>query len=286
MSNNPSDVGQVSEIITPGPAARLAAILDLDPPDEELPELWHLGYLLEAPRSSDLGPEGHPRLGFPTPPAEGMRRMFAGGRIDTHRRLRFSRPATRTIQVTSQVEKTGRSGPLTFVTTRAHIVQDGELCIVEEQDILYRPAPPEHQPTSPAPQPQPHDDDTIELPDREARLDMAVDEALLFRFSAVTFNAHRIHYDREWVRAEGYDDLLVHGPLQALMMGELARRHGHPLVGRRFSYRLIAPMTGAQTMHILAADTGLTAGAEVRDRRGTITATATYDPSPQQAGVR
>ena len=98
---------------------------------------------------------------------------------------------------------------------------------------------------------------------------------MLFRFSALTYNAHRIHYDHNWVREEGYGDLVVHGPLQALMMGELVRRSGDGLVGRRFGYRLVAPMIGPQTFTVHAGQDGLNAGVEVRDTHGTVTAVST-----------
>ncbi len=93
--------------------------------------------------------------------------------------------------------------------------------------------------------------------------------------SALTYNAHRIHYDHNWVREEGYGDLVVHGPLQALMMGELVRRRGGGLVGKKFTYRLVSAMIGPQTFTVLAGEGGVDAGAEVRDVHGTVTAVCT-----------
>ena len=93
------------------------------------------------------------------------------------------------------------------------------------------------------------------------------------------YNAHRIHYDHNWVREEGYGDLVVHGPLQALMMGELIRRSGDGLVGRQFAYRLVSPMIGPQTFTVLAAEDGVNSGAEVRDSHGTVTAVSTVGPT-------
>ena len=254
-----------TELITPEPSEALANMLGTDVPTGELPPLWHWIHLLERRPHADLGPDGHPTFGIPAPPGPDRRRMFAGGRVTTHAPLVFGRPATRTTWVADTREKQGRTGPLTFVTVRNEYAQDGRVLIVDENDIVYR---------TPAsglaiqigtlrdePQPAP----------REPALTLTADEALLFRFSALTYNAHRIHYDHNWVREEGYGDLVVHGPLQALMMGELIRRNGNGLVGKQFSYRLVAPMIGPQTFTVLAGQQGVNAGVEVRDVHGTLT---------------
>jgi 3-methylfumaryl-CoA hydratase len=268
LHSEPVERVERTERLAPEPAEALAALLDVEAPtDGELPELWHWIYLLERPASRQLGPDGHPTSGVPAPPGPGLRRMFAGGRVDTHRRLRLDQPATRTTWVVSEVEKNGRTGPLRFVTVRTEISQDGAVAIVEEQDIVYR------APAGALPEPEPE-----ALPDRRPVLSLVVDEALLFRFSALTYNAHRIHYDRRWCRQEGYDDLVVHGPLQALAMGELARRNGVPLLGRRFHYRLVAPLIGPQTMQVLASAGGTAEGAEVRAADGRQTAVSTLAP--------
>ncbi len=267
-SRDPGDAVVQNQLLTAEPVEALAGLLDIDPPaGPEIPELWHWVYLLERRPSRDLGPDGHPSSGIPEPPGPGMRRMFAGGRVDTHRRLHVGRPARRTTWITESVEKQGRSGPLRFVTVRHEISQDGDVAVVEEQDIVYR---------EPAGQQLGADADEGPPTGREATSSLAVDERLLFRFSALTYNAHRIHYDRGWCAREGYDDLVVHGPLQALMMGELARRNGVPLLGRRFSYRLVSPMIGIQTMHLFAASAGLSQGAEVYGADGHRTATARF----------
>ena len=255
-----------TELITPEPSEALANLLGTGIPSDELPPLWHWVHLLEKRPHADLGPDGHPTFGIPAPPGAGRKRMFAGGRVSTHAPLRFGEPATRTTWVADTREKLGRTGPLTFVTVRNEYTQGGRLCIVDENDIVYR------TPGSslviqagtlrdqPAPSP------------RQPALTLTADEALLFRFSALTYNAHRIHYDHNWVRQEGYSDLIVHGPLQALMMGELIRRCGDGLAGKELAYRLVAPMIGPQTFTVLAGAAGLDAGVEVRDVHGTTTA--------------
>lgn len=263
-----SDIETRTEIIAAEPVEALAGVLGVDVPTNEVPIGWQLLYLLDRRPESDLGPDGHPTTGIPAPPGEGRRRMFAGGRITTHRHLRIGEEATRTTRLAATRDTDGRTGPLTFVTVRHEIEQGGHLAIVEEQDIVYR-APG----TGALPAIEPTDEP---LPEREARLDLAVDERLLFRFSALTYNAHRIHYDHTWTAREGYGDLVVHGPLQALLMADLARRSGIDLLGREIGYRLVAPMVGPQTLTVLADQDGIDAGAQVRSAAGRVTATSTF----------
>jgi 3-methylfumaryl-CoA hydratase len=252
-----------TETLAPEPAQALAALLDLDGlPDDRLPPLWHCVYLLERRPHRDLGPDGHPTVGFPAPPGPRMRRMFAGGRVATHGLLRLGREATRTTRVVRSEEKAGRSGPLTFVTVRHEIAQDGRAVVVDEQDIVYRAPGSSPAPTGTA------EPATV----REPSITLEVDAALLFRFSALTYNAHRIHYDRAFVREEGYADLVVHGPLQALMMGELFRRTGVSLVGREYAYRLVSPMIGEQPMTVTAGEHGIETEAETLSEQGIVTA--------------
>lgn len=265
-----TDSATMSEILHPGPADLLAATLDMPSLGGEgahLPPLWHWTYLLNRPSQRDLGPDGHPTSGIPTPPAPGRRRMFAGGRITHLRPLVLGQCASRETRVVSTVEKDGNSGQLTFVTVRHTYTQDSEVAVVEEHDIVYRAAgskplaATEYEP----------------LPDRSPSLAVVADQRLLFRFSALTGNTHRIHYDLEWARFEGYEHLVVHGPLQALMMGEFLRRNNVSLTGKTFSFRLRAPMVGPQTFSVLPAQTDLTAGAVCYDARGTLCAISTFD---------
>ena len=259
-----------TELITPGPSEALANLLGTDIPTDDLPTLWHWIYLLEKRPHADLGPDGHPTFGIPAPPGPGRRRMFAGGRVSTLAPLVFGEPATRTTWVAETKEKQGRTGPLTFVTVRNEYAQGGRVCIVDENDIVYRTPG-----SSLSNQAGTLTSSPAEPPIREPALTLTADEALLFRFSALTYNAHRIHYDHNWVRQEGYSDLVVHGPLQALMMGELVRRSGDGLVGKQFTYRLISPMIGPQTFTVLAGEDGVNAGAETRDAHGNVTAVST-----------
>jgi len=261
-----------TELIIPEPSEALANLLGTDIPTDELPPLWHWIHLLEKRPHADLGRDGHPTFGIPAPPGPGRKRMFAGGRVSTYAPLVFGKPATRTTWVAATTEKQGSTGPLTFVTVRNEYTQGGRVCIVDDNDIVYRTPG-----SSLAPRAGTLRDEPEPAP-RGPALTLTADEALLFRFSALTYNAHRIHYDHNWVREEGYGDLVVHGPLQALMMGELVRRRGDGLVGKQFDYRLVSPMIGPQTLTVLAGEAGVNASAEVRDVHGTVTAVSTLYP--------
>jgi 3-methylfumaryl-CoA hydratase len=272
MSESTSEVVR-TEVIGREQAEALANLLGTELPVHSLPPLWHWTYLLERRPHADLGPDGHPTFGIPAPPGPGRKRMFAGGTVATYGELVFGRPATRTTRVAATREKHGRTGPLTFVKVRNEYAQDGRTLVVDDNEIVYRSSDSQVRAVSrlatgvgPRPASKPRH-----------TLTLTVDEALLFRFSALTYNAHRIHYDHVWARNEGYTDLVVHGPLQALMMGELVRRAGAGLVGRTFTYRLISPMVGPQTFTIAAAHDGIDAGAHVLDAHGTTTAVSTVE---------
>jgi 3-methylfumaryl-CoA hydratase len=265
-----TEVVERTEMLAPGPAQALATLLDVSVPDLErdgLPLLWHWIYLLDRPAQADLGPDGHPiRHAVPAPPEPGRRRMWAGGRVHTRGPLRSGALATRRTKVISVQEKHGRTGRLTFVVVGHQILQDGRVVVDEQQDIVYRDA------TSGSAAPS--GGEPI-VPATEGEWSIDVSPTLLFRFSALTYNAHRIHYDRDYARdVEGYPGLLTHGPLQALAMAEAARRQGSD--GEQiFEYRLISPLFDHQGMVVRATaepDRTLTA---VRDRHGRQTATGT-----------
>jgi len=278
-------VARRTEVISPESAEALAGILDIQAPaaaGHPLPPLWHWIYLLPRPPQSQLGPDGHPTRGIPEPPGPGRARMFAGGRVTTHRELRFAEPATRTTGVLRSVDKQGKSGRLTFVTVRSDIEQTGELVIAEEQDIVYRRGGSSLTPTVAAPAGSERDLENT----RRASLSLDVDEVLLFRFSALTYNAHRIHYDRDYATTEGYPDLVIHGPLQALLMGEAMRRSGAPMLGREFAYRLVAPTFGVQRLAATAWRQESGVAAQVRDQAGTVTATSNLTAVPESSTAR
>lgn len=244
-----SETVERAELLLPGPAQALGALLDVPVPelngDAGIPLLWHWIYLLDHPEQSDLGQDGHPaRNSVPAPPKPGQRRMWAGGRVRQHGELRCGEYARRRTRVLSVEEKQGRSGPLTFVVVGHRIEQRDELIVDEEQDIVYRPIP---ERNSAAEEPS----EIVPAEPGEWALDIS--PVLLFRFSALTYNAHRIHYDRDYCRdVEGYPGLLTHGPLQALAMAEKARV-GAPSARTAFDYRLVSPLFDHQGMVVSAA---------------------------------
>ncbi len=211
---------RVADVVTASAAERLAATLDAEidtiSPGAKLPPLWHWLYALPAAPQSELGPDGHPRKGGFLPPVPLDRRMFAGGRITLHRPILFGETIERTATVTSVTAKKGRSGPLVFVTVRYEIFSSGVPAVVEEQDLVYRDA------VRTAPASGGADSDFS----ADWSMEVAPSPAFLFRFSALTFNAHRIHYDRDYaMEAEHHEDLVVQGPLLAILMLELVRRN-------------------------------------------------------------
>lgn len=261
-----------SQRLTYEPAEALAALLDLPLPDLErtgLPLLWHWVYLVDRPRSGDLGPDGHPRDGLPSPPGLGRRRMFAGGTVRRTGPLRLNVLTRRTTQVVSSVRKIGRQGPMTLTTIEHSYVQDESPVIVDRQDIVYLDA--KSRPPASAV------DDTGETPDGRS---VHVDAVLLFRFSALTYNAHRIHYDREYAQQdEGYPDLVVHGPLQALAMATACAVDTEDPVDE-FSYRLVAPLYLNHGMRVGAdrQPDSPERQARITDGRGRLTASAIWRP--------
>jgi 3-methylfumaryl-CoA hydratase len=173
------------------------------------------------------------RGGF-LPPVPLPRRMWAGSRIEFHHPLRVGADVSRRSSITKVSAKEGRSGTLVFVTVRHEIATAGNAAITEEQDIVYRNPP---QPGEPAVAPEAASADHAWV--REIR----PDDVLLFRYSALTFNGHRIHYDRRYVtEVEGYPGLVVHGPLIATLLLDLLRRHRPDATVSRFAFRAIKPL--------------------------------------------
>ncbi len=228
----------VEDTISSAPARLLQMTLDdagtaLGDGDS-LPPAWHWCYFLEAAAQSTLGPDGHaPRGGF-LPPVALPRRMFAGGRLRFRAPLRIGAAARQTAEIASVVEKEGRSGRLCFVTVRYATEQDGAVCIEEERDFVYRGE------GAPLPAPEP-----VELPGPpEGAWSRTVtpDPVMLFRYSALTFNGHRIHYDQPYAtQVERYPGLIVHGPLIATLLLEVVRLNQRRPVAA-FSFQARAPL--------------------------------------------
>jgi 3-methylfumaryl-CoA hydratase len=227
-----------ADIVTAAPAAALAATLDRDdaPPrtGDILPPLWHWLYFLPAHRQSALGPDGHAARGGFLPPVDLPRRMWAGGRLEFHHPLRVGEAVDRVSRIVDVTLKQGRTGPLVFVLVRHEISNPLGLAVTEEHDIVYRGHPAVGEP-APAP--------VAALPDPAWQRTIRPDDVLLFRYSALTFNGHRIHYDRRYAtEVEGYPGLIVHGPLIATLLLDLLRRSQPDSTVARFRFRAVSPV--------------------------------------------
>ena len=252
-------------------AQALAATLDHDPAaigeGDALAPLWHWVYFTPNARASEIGPDGHPRRGGFLPPVELPNRMWAGGRLSFVRPLRVGESLRRLSRILSCERKSGRTGDLVFVTVE-HTLSGagGDTVLIEEHDIVYRNASPGGG--KPAGEAVPAECDF--------RSTIDPDPVLLFRYSALTFNGHRIHYDHPYVTGvEGYPGLIVHGPLTATLLLE-AFRAAHP--DKRvtsFSFRAVGPLFDTQRFDVCGRITG-PGGAELwTDENGRMTMKAT-----------
>ncbi len=231
---------RAADAVTPTPYAALSAALDRDcarpPPGTPLPAVWHWLYFLPLHRQSAIGPDGHAQRGDFLPPVPLPRRMWAGSRIAFHRCLYVGDVVERISTIESVTEKTGRSGPLVFVSVRHEIKTSGreDVALTEFHDIVYRAAPdPDDAPAAP------HRAPAASAWERE----WVPDEVLLFRYSALTFNAHRIHYDRRYLtQVEGYPGLVVHGPLIATLLLDSLRSQLPDARVARFEFRAVRPL--------------------------------------------
>lgn len=226
-----------NDMITSWPITALAATLDDAnlPVDRgsPVPNGWHWIFFLEAKPSSELGVDGHPKRGGFLPPVPLPRRMWAGGRLEFVRPLKIGDAITRASEIVSVEPKAGRSGTLVFVTVRHTVQAAGETALIEEQDIVYREAAQKGDPL-PAGKQAPAES----LWTRR----IMPNAVMLFRYSALTFNGHRIHYDKDYaINEEHYPGLVVHGPMQATLLLDLCRLNATRPV-KKFEYRAQHPM--------------------------------------------
>lgn len=228
---------EVADVIAADRVAALARTLDLETvfePGAALPPGWHWLFFNPFVRRRELGVDGHPKRGGFLPDVRLPRRMWAGGRLRYRQPLRVGEAATRRSTIEKVSAKTGRAGRLVFVTVRHVIGQGAAACIEEEQDIVYREAA---TPGTPPPKPEPAPDGA------EWSEPVQPDPVLLFRYSALTANGHRIHYDLPYARdEEHYPNLVVHGPLTATLLQGLAARCRPGAVLTSFGFRGMAPL--------------------------------------------
>jgi len=259
------------DVIAAEPARRMQATLDREPDlgdGDALPPLWTWFYFIDNHPAGRLERDGRTVFGDFLPPVALPRRMWAGGRFRFHGPLTIGEPASRRSEIADVRIKEGRTGTLCFITAKHAYGQQGKTVIEEEHDMVYRADPAPDDPT-PTPPTAPGDADISRTVTPSA--------LMLFRYSALTFNGHRIHYDREYARnVEGYPNLVFHGPLTATLLADLAveAMDGRPLAS--FDYRAISPLYDDRvfTIHAKRDGDGLSLWAANPDGKLAMTAQA------------
>jgi 3-methylfumaryl-CoA hydratase len=255
-----------NDTVSAAPLIALSALLDRDDPaphaGDAAPPLAHWLHFLPAYRQSEVGPDGHAVKGGFLPPVPLPRRMWAGSRLEFLRPLRVGAEISRVSTIKDVALKEGRSGALVFVTVRHEVNDAGGLALAEEHDIVFRGE------TAPAAA-------SVPAAANEAwRREIHPDPVLLFRYSAVTFNSHRIHYDQPYVtRVEGYPGLVVHGPLIATLLVDLLRRNLPQATLTRFAFRALKPLYDTANFFTCGAPDMATRTAKLwtRDAAGAVT---------------
>jgi len=267
-----------SDRIDPAAHRRWLATLDRDPPEAgTVAQGYHWCLALPDAPTAALGEDGHPRRaatpdGF-LPPAPQPRRMWASSRVEFLAPLRVGEAVERVSRVAAITEKQGSSGPLVFVEVEHETSGPEGPAVREVQSLVYRDSPPAGAPLAP-PRTGPARFDPAGW---DAHREIAPDEALLFRFSALTFNSHRIHYDAPYATAvEGYRGLVVHGPLSATLLLDLARRELGDNALKTFAFRAVSPAICGEALHLVMRGEGgeIELGAFARDGREVMRASA------------
>ncbi len=269
-------VGRIREsedVLGVSPARHLAATFDRDDAGVtsggRLPCGWTLLYFLDCPPTSRLGRDGRTTPDEFIPDTGLPRRMWAGGSFTFERDLVLGRPAHQTVTITGVDRKKGQSGDLCFVTTEHRVAQDGEDAVIEVRNLVFRDSPGASGETR-----------RVAPPEGAAwQRSVVADPVLLFRFSALTFNAHRIHYDVAYCRnEEAYRDLVVHGPMQALLLLDLTERTCPERRIRHFRYRGVAPLFAPDPFLVCGKpETGGGLRLWVEDSAGGLTTSATLE---------
>jgi 3-methylfumaryl-CoA hydratase len=294
----------LSDVITAAPLRALSATLDRDDalpvPGTALPPLWHWLYFLPQHRQSEIGPDGHAKRGGFLPPVPLPRRMWAGGRLQwlPENPLVVGDPVQRTSRIESVTHKAGRTGDLLFVLVKHEVHNANGLALTEEHDIVYRAAqaptlgpgmsslPPEGALAArggPSTLAQPSD--AVPPPSAAEKgapwqREVVPDDVLLFRYSALTFNGHRIHYDRRYVtEVEGYPGLIVHGPLIATLLVDLVRRNAPHAFIKSFNFKALRPTFDLHPFRLngQASEDGKTVRLWAQDHEGWLTMQGTAE---------
>jgi 3-methylfumaryl-CoA hydratase len=234
-----------SDVLTPGLLRRFRATIDSDATDDIAPQGIHWCLCLPEAATADLGDDGHPTRGGFMPPIPLTRRMWASSDVIFHAPLSAGVNVIRKSIIAEISEKQGSSGPLVFVTLDHETWADSALVISERQSVVYRGAPTVAAPTSPS-------DDIADLSGWPINRSITPSEPLLFRYSALTFNSHRIHYDQPYATGvEGYHGLVVHGPLIATLLLDLAAREFGGDMIKKFSMRAESAAFIGEPLHLV-----------------------------------
>ena len=261
-----------------GRARRFQATLDRVPDfsqGQELPPFWQYIYFNEETRASELKADGHEKLGRFLPPVALPRRMWAGGTVTIDRPLFAGETCTKTSTIRDVVLKSGRSGPLCFVTVEHEFSVDGQHRLTERQNIVYRERP---APDSPAPNHVPAPEDATKS------VTVTPDHVLLFRYSALIFYGHRIHYDLDYSRdVEGYPGLVIHCPLLAGLSGELGRNQHPEKQPKTMEIRAVSPLFAPTPFHVETREDSDITRTWVRGADGALAMTVdlTFAPQPE-----
>jgi 3-methylfumaryl-CoA hydratase len=267
--------------IVPTPVLALAATLDHPaapvPAGTTLPPLWHWLYFLPMHRHSEIGADGHAKRGGFLPPVPLPRRMWAGSQLEFHTPVRVGDAVARKSTIADVAEKDGRSGQLVFVKVKHELLCNGATApaITEFHDIVYRQA---QRPTDVDPQPQ------AAATGAAWQREVVPDDVLLFRYSALTFNGHRIHYDRKYAtEVEGYPGLIVHGPLIATLLLDLLRRHAPDAEVAAFRFKAVRPTFDLHPFKLNGQRAGNTVKLWAQDHAGWLTMDAVATLGEAQA---
>ena len=263
---------RAEESVSPWTANAMHAALDC--PDnalgagDALPPGWHWTMFAEVKPTASLGRDGHPARGDFLPPVALPRRMWGGGRFQYQRPITIGTPVIRTSTIKSVSEKSGKSGPLCFVTVAHDLADANGTCFTEEHDIVYR-----EDPAPDAPPPSPPDAPT----DADLTRTVNAGAVMLFRYSALTFNGHRIHYDRDYCRdVEGYPGLIVHGPLIATFLMQLAGEMTDEPI-KSFGFRAVSSLFDTAPFTINAKRSGNQISAWATNPAGGLAMSATAE---------
>ena len=255
--------------ITTAPWVALNATLDHPDrpvvPGDALPPLWHWLYFLPKHRQSEIGADGHAKRGGFLPPVLLPRRMWAGSQFEFHTPVRVGDVVARKSTIADVARKEGRSGKLVFVKVKHELFCNGAAspALTEFHDIVYRQA---RQPGDVEPRPQPGPTGA------PWQREIVPDDVLLFRYSALTFNGHRIHYDRKYVtEVEGYPGLVVHGPLIATLLMDLLRRHASDAQVASFRFKAVRPTFDLHPFKVNGQREGNTVKLWAQDHEGWLT---------------